>query len=83
MGAGSLSAGNNSSVNAFALRSSAVTNEYLSLMNASSFEQLPKTDVKHKMPLSFGLSASRYFNRQMVVAGRIVLFVSGFGMDYQ
>lgn len=60
MGAGSLSAGNNSSVNAFALRSSAVTNEYLSLMNASSFEQLPKTDVKHKMPLSFGLSASRY-----------------------
>ena len=60
MGAGSLSAGNNSSVNAFALRSSAVTNEYLSLMNASSFEQLPKTDVKHKMPLSFGLSVSRY-----------------------
>ena len=60
MGAGSLSAGNNSSVNAFALRSSAVTNEYLSLMNASSFEQLPKTNVKHKMPLSFGLSASRY-----------------------
>lgn len=59
MGAGSLSAGNNSSVNAFALRNSAVTNEYLSLMNASSFEQ-PKTNVKHKMPLSFGLSASRY-----------------------
>ena len=81
MGAGSLSAGNNSSVNAFALRSSAVTNEYLSLMNASSFEQLPKTDVKHKMPLwSFGKPV---FNRQMVVASRIVLFVSGFGMDNQ
>lgn len=63
MGAGSLSAGNNSSVNAFALRSSAVTNEYLSLMNATSaFEEVPKTDVKHKMPLSFGLSVSRYLS---------------------
>lgn len=63
MGAGSISAGNNSSVNAFALRSSAVTNEYLSLMNATSaFEEVPKTDVKHKMPLSFGLSVSRYLS---------------------
>lgn len=63
MGAGSISAGNSSSVNAFALRSSAVTNEYLSLMNATSaFEEVPKTDVKHKMPLSFGLSVSRYLS---------------------
>lgn len=71
MGAGSLSAGNSSSVNAFALKSSAVTNESLSLMNATStFEQLPKTDVKHKMPLSFGLSASRYLtDRWLLQAG--------------
>ncbi len=59
MGAGSLSAGNSSSVNAFALRSSAVSNEYLTLMNSTSLNQLPKTDVKHREPVSLGFSVSR------------------------
>ncbi len=60
MGTGSLTAGNSGSGGAFALKGLAVLNDNSSMMNAiSAFDQLPKADVKHKMPLSFGLSASR------------------------
>lgn len=65
MGAGGLSAGSNNSVNAFALRSGEGVDEHLSSMNAVMFDnQLPKTDVKHKTPVSFGLSVSRFLNNR-------------------
>ena len=61
MGAGSLSAGNSSSVGSYALRSSSVlTNDALALMNAVNAFEAPETEIHHKMPFSVGLSVSRY-----------------------
>lgn len=65
MGAGSLSSGTTNSVNGFALRSGAYHDDQLSSMNAVLFDnQLPKTNIKHKTPISFGLSASRFLNNR-------------------
>ena len=66
MGAGSLSAGNNSSVGSFGLRgSSLMANESLQVMNsASQIGQLSKTDIHHKMPVSFGVAVSYYLGKR-------------------
>lgn len=62
MGAGSISAGNSSSVGSYALRSSSfMTNETLALMNAVNMFQAPETEIHHKMPFSIGVSANRQF----------------------
>lgn len=63
MGAGGFTAGTNNSVNAYALRSSSLQNESLMFMNAPyADKELPKTDIDHKTPISFGLSVSRLLN---------------------
>lgn len=63
MGAGGFSAGTNSSVNAYALRSNMLQNESLMFMNAPyADKELPKTDINHKTPIAFGLSVSRLLN---------------------
>lgn len=63
MGAGSFSTGTSNSVNAYALRSNMLQNESLMFMNAPyADKELPKTDIDHKTPISFGLSVSRLLN---------------------
>ena len=66
MGAGSLSAGNNSSVGAFGLRgSSLMANESLAMMNSAAYvQQSSKTDIHHKMPVSFGVGVSYYLGKR-------------------
>lgn len=65
MGAGGLTAGTSNSVSGFTLKSGAYQDMQLSSMNAVLFDsQLPKTDISHKIPVSFGLSVSRYLNNR-------------------
>lgn len=64
MGAGGLSVGADNMIPQYVTNSNVLRSENLQMMNAVSFgdDELPKTDVKHKMPVSFGLSVSRYLN---------------------
>lgn len=66
MGAGGLSVGADQMIPQYVTNSSALRSENLLMMNAVSFnaDELPKTDVHHKVPLSFGLSVSRYLNKR-------------------
>lgn len=62
MGAGSLSVGADNLVPQYVTNSSALRSESLMLMNAVNFNNLdlPKTEIHHKTPVSFGISVSRY-----------------------
>lgn len=64
MGAGGLSVGADNMIPQYVTNSNVLRSENLQIMNAVSFkdDELPKTDVNHKMPVSFGLSVSRYLN---------------------
>lgn len=64
MGAGGLSVGADHVIPQYVTNSSVLRSENLEIMNATSFngEELPKTDIHHKVPVSFGLSVSRYLN---------------------
>lgn len=65
MGGGSVSTGSNNSVGTLSLRNyTSVIDEDLMLMNAlhTGKGQLPKTNIKHKTPISVGFSVSRYLN---------------------
>lgn len=64
MGAGGLSVGADHVIPQYVTNSSVLRSENLEMMNATSFkgEELPKTDIHHKVPVSFGLSVSRYLN---------------------
>lgn len=64
MGAGGLSVGADNMIPQYVTNSNVLRSENLQMMNAVSFQddELPKTDVNHKMPVSFGLSVSRYLN---------------------
>ncbi|MDR0748674.1 MAG: PorT family protein [Tannerellaceae bacterium] len=68
MGAGSLTEGSGNTVNTYVLRSnSSVEDRKLLSMNALSDVaqgKEPKTNVKHKTPVSFGLSVSRQLNNR-------------------
>jgi hypothetical protein len=68
MGAGGLTEGSGNTVNTYVLRSSSFSeDEKLLSMNALSDEaqgKEPKTNIKHKTPVSFGLSVSRQLNNR-------------------
>lgn len=66
MGAGGLSVGADQVIPQYVTNSSTLRSENLLMMNAVSFndDELPKTDIHHKMPVSFGLSVSRYLNNR-------------------
>lgn len=66
MGAGGLSVGADHVIPQYVTNSSTLRSESLLMMNAVSFndDELPKTDIHHKMPVSFGLSISRYLNNR-------------------
>ncbi|MDR3141036.1 MAG: PorT family protein [Tannerellaceae bacterium] len=68
MGAGGLTEGSGNTVNTYVLRSnSSLEDEKLLSMNALSDVaqgKEPKTNVKHKTPVSFGLSVSRQLNNR-------------------
>ncbi len=66
MGAGSLSMGADNMVPSYVMNSTSLRSESLMLMNAPYFnKELPKTDIRHKTPVSFGLSASRYLTDRL------------------
>lgn len=63
MGAGGVSVGSNSSVPNYVTNSSSLRSESLLVMNSAYFNsETPKTDIRHRMPVSFGLSVSRMLN---------------------
>lgn len=68
MGTGGLTEGSGNVVNTYVLRSSSLSeDEKLLSMNALSDEaqgKEPKTNIKHKTPVSFGLSVSRQLNNR-------------------
>lgn len=61
MGAGSFSVASNNVVPGY-VTNSGLRSESLMLLNSSDFSSSPKTDVKHRTPISFGLGISRYLN---------------------
>lgn len=65
MGGGSVSAGSDNSLNTYAFKNT--TNQDLELMNLNSpyfDQQAAKTDIRHKTPVTAGLSVSRYLNKR-------------------
>lgn len=66
MGAGGLSVGSDNVVPQYVTNSSSLRSESLMLMNAVYFNDmnLPKTEIHHKTPVSFGLSVSRFLNNR-------------------
>lgn len=68
MGAGGLSVGADNMVPQYVTNSTSLRSESLMLMNAPYFNnELPKTDIRHKTPISFGLSVSRYLNSRFAL----------------
>lgn len=65
MGGGAVSVGSGNSVPGYMLSTMGLRSEDLLLMNApSGGEAIPKTDVHHNKPLSFGLGVSYYLNNR-------------------
>ncbi|MDH6533716.1 PorT family protein [Parabacteroides sp. 52] len=63
MGAGGMSVGTNTAVPGYVTNTMGLRSENLMLMNAASAgDELPKTNIKHKTPVSFGLLVSRYLD---------------------
>lgn len=61
MGAGSFSSGSSSVFNGYSFRNTTYEDQQLYFLNAVTdkfTDQSPKTDIKHRQPVSFGLSAS-------------------------
>lgn len=61
MGAGSVTAGTSDAVNLYAFRNTTMESPQLGFLNSAMTEysdELPKTDIKHRQPISIGLSAS-------------------------
>lgn len=69
MGGGSFSVGADNMLPQYVTNSSLLRNENLSALNAfnaGNFD-LAKTDVRHKTPIGFGLSVSRYLNKRFAL----------------
>lgn len=61
MGAGSFTAGSNDAANIYAFRNSKLESPHLDFLNSiadKNSKEAPKTDIKHRQPISVGLSAS-------------------------
>ncbi|MDD4515103.1 porin family protein [Massilibacteroides sp.] len=73
MGAGSITAGSSDAANIYAFRNTTFENPQLDFLNsfATSYSsEAPKTDIKHRQPISFGLSASYMLSpRWFLMAG--------------
>lgn len=80
MGAGSLSAGSKDAANMYAFRNTSLENSELDFINSFGDKYMsvePKTDIKHKQPISFGLSASYMLTpRWYLMAGVSYSFVA-------
>lgn len=65
LGGGGFSVGSESSVPQYMLKSASLSGDKLMSLNSPFFnEELPKTDVHHKTPVSFGIGVSRYLNNR-------------------
>lgn len=63
MGGGSVSAGTSNSLNAYALKNTMMTDQELLQLNSPYFNnQSPKTNIRHKTPVSIGLGVSYSLN---------------------
>lgn len=63
MGAGGVSVGASNSVPSYMVSTMGLRSEDLIFLNAASKDKpLPKTDIDHKKPISFGLGVSYYLN---------------------
>lgn len=63
MGGGSVSAGTSNSLNAYALKSTLMMDQELLQLNSPYFNnQSPKTNIRHKTPVSIGLGVSYALN---------------------
>ena len=63
MGGGSVSAGTSNSLNAYALKNTLMTDQELLQLNSPYFNsQSPKTNIRHKTPVSIGLGVSYSLN---------------------
>ena len=63
MGGGSVSAGTSNSLNAYALKNTLMTDQELLQLNSPYFNsQSPKTNIRHKTPVSIGLGVSYSIN---------------------
>ncbi len=63
MGGGSVSAGTSNSLNAYALKNTSMTDLELLQLNSPYFNsQSPKTNIRHKTPVSVGLGVSYSLN---------------------
>ncbi|MGM9759767.1 MAG: porin family protein [Parabacteroides sp.] len=78
MGASAVSVGSDNVVPFYVMSSPALRSESLMLMNASYWNQdLPKTDIQHKTPVSFGVSVSyRLNNRWALQSGLNYTYLS-------
>ena len=76
MGGGSVSAGTSSTLNTYALKNTPMADHELMFLNSAGFESAsPKTNVKHKTPLSLGMSVSYALNSRFAL-------VSGLSYSY-
>lgn len=78
MGGGSVTAGTSNSLNTYALKNTMITDQEQMFLNSASFEKsLPKTNIRHKTPVSVGFSVSRYLNdRFALMTGLNYTFLS-------
>lgn len=72
MGAGSFTAGSNDAASMYAFRNTTMESPQLDFLNSvtDKFGETPKTDIKHRQPVSVGLSASYMLSpRWFLMAG--------------
>lgn len=68
LGSGSFTAGTGNTVNTYTFRNSLQTDKSLMFMNGASINsELPKTDIHHDTPITFGLAVSRQLNNRFAL----------------
>ena len=68
MGGGCVTAGTSNSLNTYALKNTSLTDQELLFLNSANFENSArKTNVKHKTPVSLGMSVSYSLNNRFAL----------------
>lgn len=68
MGGGSVTAGTSNSLNTYALKNTSLTDQELLFLNSANFENSTRrTNVKHKTPVSVGMSVSYSLNNRFTL----------------
>ena len=81
MGVGSVSAGTSNSLNAYALKNTSMTDLELLQLNSPYFNsQSPKTNIRHKTPVSVGLGVSYSLNDRFSLPVWFKLYIPFFRM---